>query len=939
VPQWSQPAHWLAYEHLDAPLLVVSLRVFEIRYANARAQEIFGGGDGGLSGRPVASLSSAESGTGRILAALHRPLPTQVEAELRDHQCRGFPALLRISADTCSENALILIEDLSELRRLESKLRHRDEMLDAFTRSAANFAIYRITQNPNSDPRGSRVEFASPSLLHVAGITPDLPFESWFDHIDPSHRERIIAARDRSARDGTTFDETVRVWLSLRGEWRWLHAISNPERDVNGAIIGHNGLIIDVSEQIAANHALNVERDFVTGVMDTVSALVLVMTPDAKIERLNRTCEILTGYSSEEARGRDAWQLFLGEGGATAQTREVWLAQLKSGEKPVGSEGRFPSRHGMRLIDWTWTTLQDAEGTVTHLIGSGVDVTERRRTEQSLRQLSQAVEQSGSGILVLDRHGVVEYANPRYLKITGRAQNEVLGGVTDILGTPDSLGRALTERWDALLESGGWRGEIESRRHTGERYSGYASISPIESLEGEITHFVAVVEDVTRLKNTQRQMERLASFDVLTELPNRRLFRERLQRAVTVAKRLDHSVVLYFLDLDNFKRINDTLGHEVGDLLLKTVARRIRSVIRQGDMVARLGGDEFTVLVEGVRDPTTPEAIAKKLLDALARPVEIDDHLIRVTTSIGITIAPLDGESVSDLMRNADLAMYRAKALGRSRYHYFEAHMNETVARHLQLESELRQALERDELYVQFQPITRLDSGRIVALEALARWKHPTRGMVPPSQFIPVAEESGLIVPLGQTLLRHACCSCGELQRRHRRELGVCVNLSPRQLREPGFLDHVRGALAEAQLEPGSLTLEITEGLLMEDSEEMDEILESLRDLGVSLSIDDFGTGYSSLRYLKQLPVDSVKVDRSFVRELPGGAAAAAITAAVIAMAHKLSLVVIAEGVEEQEQLDFLRANDCDQVQGYLLGRPMDIEAIDEVLGKSGAET
>ena len=438
-------------------------------------------------------------------------------------------------------------------------------------------------------------------------------------------------------------------------------------------------------------------------------------------------------------------------------------------------------------------------------------------------------------------------------------------------------------------------------------------------------------QTISELRKAQAQMETLAFRDPLTGLSNRRLLQDRLEQAIKTSRRVGQRVALVYMDLDEFKRINDSFGHDVGDQLLMEVSLRLKGCLRAPDTVARLGGDEFAAVLVNLPDASGARTVARKMLDALRAPIEVPGHSMVVTASIGITMAPDDALDVSDLMRNADLAMYRCKSQGGDGFSFFTEDLNREAARRLSIENELRSGLESAQFTEYFQPLHRFGDNEVVAMEALVRWQHPKHGLTLPDSFIRIAEDTGLIVALGRNVMRNACAAARLLSENRKRALSVAVNLSARQFQEPDLPHMVGNIIEETGIAPQSLELEITESMLMEDSQEVRARLASLKDLGVSLTIDDFGTGYSSLSYLKRLPVDSLKIDRSFVQGLPADSADAEIAAAIIAMAHKLGLRVVAEGVETAEQLAFLRDNRCDVYQGFFADRPL---PLDEVKGR-----
>ncbi|WP_082411665.1 putative bifunctional diguanylate cyclase/phosphodiesterase [Methylogaea oryzae] len=484
--------------------------------------------------------------------------------------------------------------------------------------------------------------------------------------------------------------------------------------------------------------------------------------------------------------------------------------------------------------------------------------------------------------------------------------------------------------WQSLQDAGYWQGEIWNRRKNGEFYVEWLSISVARDDAGGIGHYVAIFSDITERKQAEDRIQFLAHYDELTQLPNRNLTRDRIQQALLAADRGDTNMAVLFLDLDRFKFINDSLGHHVGDGLLQEVAKRVSGCLREVDTVGRLGGDEFLVVLPET-DGDGAAHVAQKILDTLADSAMIDGHPLTISSSIGVAIYPLDGTDIVTLMKNADSAMYHAKQAGRGAYQFFNEEMNAAAHERLHLENGLRGALERGELELYYQQVD-IKQRRVVGCEALLRWNHPKLGIVSPVRFIPVAEECGLIVPIGDWALREACRQMLEFQRSSGQNLVVAVNVSALQFTQRNFVDSVRQALDETGLTPQCLELELTESALMKDTDGALDTLKALSDMGVRLAVDDFGTGYSSLSYLKRFPINCLKIDKGFVRDLETDVDDAAIVNAVINLAHSLRLTVVGEGVETEGQLQFLLERGCEEAQGFYFDQPLRAEAFQTVL-------
>ncbi|WP_231872234.1 MULTISPECIES: EAL domain-containing protein [unclassified Oleiphilus] len=569
------------------------------------------------------------------------------------------------------------------------------------------------------------------------------------------------------------------------------------------------------------------------------------------------------------------------------------------------------------------------------------NVKSHEATEQLMSKLSSAVTNSGSSIVITSSSGLIEYVNDKFCQITGYQRDEIVNKPIGILKPSSEHCAADICALDSgfLQKQDSWEGEILCSKKDSSVFWNTITISAVYDKHNEISSYVLSAVDVTALKEATQKMEHLALFDSLTGLANRRLFIDRLHQSILNARRHQKLTALFFLDLDQFKRINDTLGHQAGDQLLLTVADRLKSCVRKQDTVARLGGDEFTILLNDISDIDKISAIAQTILDTLKEPVRLGKHEVIVSTSIGITLAPTDSINSETLMKNADLALYMAKENGRDGYHFFTEALNLRANKLLEIENELREAIKNNDFYLNYQPQINLKTGEISSVEALIRWEHATKGDISPADFIPVAEETGLIVQIGEWVLRNACKEIMQLNALTGRSLRVAVNLSPRQFDDPELVNVVSSALEHSGLAAENLEIEVTESMLMNDIDAVIAQLNSIKSTGSTITIDDFGSGYSSLSYLKSLPVDILKIDQSFVYDIPDDLNAMEIASAVIAVAHKLNLKVVAEGVENIDQRDFLVINKCDYAQGYFFSRPLTFKKMHNFFIESDLKT
>ena len=556
---------------------------------------------------------------------------------------------------------------------------------------------------------------------------------------------------------------------------------------------------------------------------------------------------------------------------------------------------------------------------------------EQGRAEQKIRLAANAMENAVEGIIITDRETRIVSVNRAFTEITGYTEAEAIGNTPTALHSGLQDQSFYEEMWRHLHDKGRWEGEISNRRKNGEIYTELLSISAIRDESGEVTHYVGVFNDISQSKDYEARLNFLANHDPLTRLPNRSLLNDRIEEAIHRGHSKHSLVCVLIMDLDRFKVVNDSLGHAVGDQLLLAVAARLQQTVREFDTVARLGGDEFTVVLEDVLHTADAAYIAQKLLDALRAPFVVDGHELFTSASLGIGCYPQDGDDVATLIKHADTALYRAKE-ERNCFRFFSSDMNLQAQEIMVMANSMHGALERSEIFVEYQPRVAMASGKIVGVEALARWNHPQLGLVPPVRFIPMAEETGLIVGIGEWILAEAC-----RQGRHWQDAGhpirVGVNLSARQFLQAGFVKNVLAIVNSSGFDRQLLELEITESLMMNDPDSIRAALDEFVANGIRIAIDDFGTGYSSLSYLKRFPISYVKIDRAFVMDLPHDSDSVAIVRTIIAMAKSLRLQLIAEGVETDEQLELLCAEGCEEAQGFLFSHAVPAPDIDRMLG------
>ncbi len=668
------------------------------------------------------------------------------------------------------------------------------------------------------------------------------------------------------------------------------------------------------------------EEKFAKAFHSSPDGLTISRMDDGGVLEVNEGFCRMSGYEESYCLGRSVFELGIW---VDLNERNALINRLKQNGSVYDFRARVRGANGsIRLCELSsHPVLIDGEEC---LLTISRDVTERQQMQEKLHLAATVFESTAEGVLITDTRQRINAVNRAFSEITGYSENEAIGQTPRLLASGQHDSAFYAAMWHQLTAEGHWQGEICNRRKNGDLYPSWLTINAVRNKDHVITHFVAVFADISSLKHAQARLDYQAHHDPLTGLPNRTLFENRLQTALLHSEESGSLGAVLFLDLDRFKHINDSLGHPVGDLLLKGIAQRLKENLRDIDTVARLGGDEFIVLLPGLLQPSDAQAIANKLLGCFDAPFQAGEHEFFISSSIGCSLFPNDGTDVATLVKNADAAMYRSKAKGRNRVESYTRDLTSQASERIALEQELRRALDRNELSLSFQPKTSLLTNTLVGAEALIRWSHPTFGEVPPEHFIPLAEENGMILQIGDWVIEQACLHMREWRKTHQPFGPLSVNLAGAQLRQPNLVSRIEQLLADNGLEPGCLQLEITENFIMSQTQEALAVLHKLKKLGVQLAIDDFGTGFSSLSYLKRLPLDILKIDQSFVRGLPEDTHDAAIVRAIIALGRSLQLTVIAEGVENSEQQQFLTSEGCEQIQGYIVSLPLDAEEFRE---------
>ncbi|WP_137887439.1 EAL domain-containing protein [Pseudomonas sp. 2FE] len=934
-------SRWLEANPQSHPELLQQLRITE---SNQVALRLLGVGSTEQAWQHLIGRGPVRAGGIRFqLIAAMLGGQSQLELESRVATPQGHERhlwlVLRLPERLEDYHAVTLsISDITSRKRVELSLIERERFWSEVVRTVPDTLYVHDMSN-------KRVLFSNHHLgLQLGYSKPELKAmgESFWErilHPDDGELYQRIRNLQQVVGDGLLLQCQVR-WRHRNGNWRWFDIREQAlNRDPAGRVNRLIGVAKDVTEQIEASELLrNNERRYRL-LAESISDVIFSTDSSLEFDYVSPSVQPVLGYSTE-------WLISHNFHSIAADPRQLagFYRLLERVRGALGDPQRLSELRsqlptqlflfdclrcdGRKIpVELRLTLMWDEHGRFEGLLGVGRDIGQQRRAEKDLRMAATVFEHSTAAILVTDPAGYIVQVNEAFSRVSGYSSAQVLDQLPSMLTDDRQQANHLRYILSQLNLHGSWEGEVWLTRRNGESFPAWVGITAVQDEEGDLVSYVCFFSDISERKASEQRIHRLAYYDALTHLPNRSLFQDRLHTALQHAERHQEWVVLMFLDLDRFKPINDSLGHAAGDRMLKDVALRLAACVDEDDTVARMGGDEFTLLLQprATREGALNGAIhvAEQILSSLAQPFILEGREFFVTASIGIALSPQDGNELSQLMKNADTAMYHAKERGKNNFQFYQAAMNATALERLELESDLRHALEQQQFVLYYQPQFSGNGKRLTGVEALLRWRHPRRGLVSPGEFIPVLEELGLVVQVGDWVVAEACSQLKAWHAAKVRVPKVSVNLSARQFAEGQLGLRIASILQDSGIPPACLELELTESILMRDVGEAMQILAGLKRLGLCIAVDDFGTGYSSLNYLKQFPIDVLKIDRSFVDGLPLGEQDAQIVRAIIAMAHSLNLAVIAEGVETQEQLDFLREHECDEVQGYLFGKPM----------------